>query len=80
MGSIYAVRLPAQIPAVGSEGGPPLPSAYRTFGGLPFETRGLFSHVIQNPGDLPRAVEWMQAAFNASSKSQGSPPKLPWER
>jgi hypothetical protein len=80
MGSIYAVRLHAQIPAVGSEGGPPLPSAYRTFGGLPFETRGLFSHVIQNPGDLPRAVEWMQAAFNASSKSQGSPPKLPWER
>jgi 4-amino-4-deoxy-L-arabinose transferase-like glycosyltransferase len=78
-GSIYAVRLPAQIPAVGSAGGPPLPSAYRTFGGLPFETRGFFSHVIQNPGDLPRAIEWMQAAFSASSKSQGSPPKIPWE-
>jgi 4-amino-4-deoxy-L-arabinose transferase-like glycosyltransferase len=79
-GSIYAVSLPAQIPAVGSAGGPPLPSAYRTFGGLPFETRGFFSHVIQNPGDLPRAVEWMQSAFNASSKSQGSPPQVPWER
>jgi len=79
-GSIYAVRLPAQIPAAGSAGGPPLPSVYRTFGGLPFETRGFFSHLIQNPGDLPRAVEWMQAAFSASSKSQGSPPKLPWER
>jgi 4-amino-4-deoxy-L-arabinose transferase-like glycosyltransferase len=78
-GSIYAVRLPAQIPAVGSTGGPPLPSAYRTFGGLPFETRGFFSHVIQNPSDLPRAVEWMQTAFTASSKSQGPPPKLPWE-
>jgi hypothetical protein len=77
-GSVYAVRLPAQIPAVGSAGGPPLPSAYRTFGGLPFETRGLFAHVIQNPSDLPRAVEWMKTAFSASSKSQGSPPKLPW--
>jgi len=30
--------------------------------------------------DLPRAVEWMQAAFSASSKSQGLPPKLPWDR
>jgi len=79
-GSIYAVRLPAQIPAAGSAGGPPLPDAYRTFGGLPFETRGLFSHVIQNPDDLPRVVEWMQAAFIASSKSQDPPPKPPWER
>jgi hypothetical protein len=79
-GSMYAVRLPAHIPAAGNAGGPPLPSAYHTFGGLPFETRGFFSHVIQNPGDLPRAVEWMQTAFSASSKSQGSPPKLPWER
>jgi hypothetical protein len=74
------VRLPAQIPAVGSAGGPPLPSAYRTFGGFPFETRGFFSHVIQNPDDLPRAVEWMQTAFSDPGKSQGPPPKLPWER
>jgi len=79
-GSVYAVRLPSPIPAVGSPGGPPLPSAYRTFGGLPFETRGFFSHVIQNPEDLPRAVDWMQSAFGASSKSQGPPPKFPWER
>jgi len=79
-GSIYAVRLPSQIPAAGSAGGPPLPGAYRTFGGFPFETRGFFSHVIQNPDDLPRAVEWMQAAFSTPSKSQGPPPKLPWER
>jgi 4-amino-4-deoxy-L-arabinose transferase-like glycosyltransferase len=79
-GSIYVVRLPAQIPAVGSAGGPPLPSAYRTFGGVPFETRGLFSHLIQNPDDLPRAVEWMQTAFSDPGKSQGPPPKFPWER
>jgi 4-amino-4-deoxy-L-arabinose transferase-like glycosyltransferase len=79
-GSIYAVRLPAQIPAAGAADGPPLPSAYHTFGGLPFETRGLFSRVIQNPDDLPQAVEWLQAAFSAANKSQSSPPKLPWER
>jgi hypothetical protein len=79
-GSIYAVRLPAQIPIAGSAGGPPLPSAYRSFGGLPFETRGLFSHVIQNPDDLPRAVEWMQTAFTNGSKAPAQPPKPPWER
>jgi len=78
-GSIYVVRLPAQIPAVGSAGGPPLPSAYRTFGGIPFETRSFFSHLIQNPEDLPPAVEWMQTAFRDPSKSQGPPPKFPWE-
>ena len=79
-GSLSAVRLPAQIPAAGSAGGPPQPSAYRTFGGLPFETRGFFSHVIQNPDDLPRAAEWMKTGFSAPSKSQGPPPKFPWEQ
>jgi hypothetical protein len=79
-GSIYGVRLPAPIPAAGSAGGPPLPSAYRTFGGIPFEMRAFFSHVVQNPDDLPRALEWMQTAFSAPGKSQGPPPKFPWER
>lgn len=79
-GSMLAVHLPAQIPAAGSPSGPPSPSAYRTFGGLPFETRPFFSHVIQNPDDLPRAVEWMKTGFSAPSKSQGPPPKFPWEQ
>ena len=79
-GSIYAVHLPAQIPTAGSAGGPPLPSAYRAFGGLPFETRGLFLHVIQNPDDLPRAVEWMQTAFTNASKAPAESPEPPWQR
>jgi hypothetical protein len=77
---MYAVRLPAAIPPAGAAGGPPLPSTYRAFGGLPFELRGFFWHVMQTPDDLPRAVAWMQTAFNAPSKSQGPPPKFPWER
>jgi len=80
-GSMYAVRLPAQIPAAGSPGGPPLPSAYRQFGGItiPFDLRVFFMHVFQNPNDLPQAVEWMQAAFAAASKSPAQPlPKPPW--
>ena len=78
-GSIYAVRLPAQIPVAGSMGGPSLPSAYRQFGGAPIDIRGFFTHVFQHPDDLPRAVEWMQATFTGLSKSQGPPPKPPWE-
>ncbi|HWZ97647.1 MAG TPA: glycosyltransferase family 39 protein [Candidatus Dormibacteraeota bacterium] len=78
-GSIYAVQLPAQIPAAGSAGGPPMPSDYRQFGGAPMDIRGFFKHVIQDPDDLPRAVEWMQTEFTSLSKSPGPPPKPPWE-
>jgi 4-amino-4-deoxy-L-arabinose transferase-like glycosyltransferase len=78
-GSMYAVQLPAHIPEPGSAGGPPLPSDYREFGGAPIDIRGLFKHVIQQPNDLPRAIEWMQTAFTSMSKSPGPPPKPPWE-
>ncbi len=78
-GSIQVAHLPEHIPAAGSVGGPPLPSEYRQFGGAPMDIRGLFVHVIQYPDDLPRAVQWMQDAFASMSKSQGPPPKLPWD-
>jgi hypothetical protein len=79
-GSMVAVQLPAQIPEAGSAGGPPLPSAYRTFGGIRLDIRGFFMHVYQVPDDLPRSVEWMQNAFIALSKSPTAPPpKAPWE-
>jgi 4-amino-4-deoxy-L-arabinose transferase-like glycosyltransferase len=75
-GSTYAVQLPAQIPAPGTAGGPPLPSAFHEFGGAPFDVRGLFSHSMQHPDDLPRAVEWMQSAFSTGNQ----PPPFPWDR
>ncbi|HWC20652.1 MAG TPA: glycosyltransferase family 39 protein [Terriglobales bacterium] len=78
-GSMYAVHLPAKIPAAGSAGGPPLPSAYRQFVGIPFDVRTFFVHMYQHPEDLPQGVEWLQAAFTAVSKSPGQIPKLPWE-
>jgi 4-amino-4-deoxy-L-arabinose transferase-like glycosyltransferase len=78
-GSMYAVHLYAQIPAAGRPGGPPLPSAFRQFGGAQFDIQGLLSHLYQHPNDLPRAIEWMQAAYTAMSKSPGPPPKFPWE-
>jgi hypothetical protein len=78
-GSMYAVHLHAHIPAAGSPGGPPPPSAFREFGGAPFDIRGFFKHVYQYPDDLPRAVEWMQTTFRDWNKSPGPLPKPPWE-
>jgi len=78
-GSMYAVHLHARIPAPGSPGGPPLPSAFREFGGAPFDMRGFFAHLNQHPDDIPRALEWMQTAFRSFEKPQGPPPKPPWE-
>jgi hypothetical protein len=79
-GSMYAVHLPQQIPPGGSPGGPPLPSDYREFGGAPFDLRGFFVHVYQDPDDLQRSVDWMFTTFAARSKSPTVPfPKPPWE-
>lgn len=78
-GSMYAVHLYAQIPAAGRPGGPPLPSSFRQFGGAPFDLQALLRHLYQRPNDLPRAVEWMEAAYTSMSKSPGPLPKFPWE-
>ena len=79
-GSMYAVHLYAQIPTAGRPGGPPLPSSFRQFRGALFDIPGLFHHLYEHPDDLSRAMEWMQAAYTAMSKSPGPPPKFPWER
>jgi 4-amino-4-deoxy-L-arabinose transferase-like glycosyltransferase len=78
-GSMYAVRLPTPIPPVGSAGGPPPPSAFRQFGGVPFDPLSLFTHVIQHPDDLPGTIQWMQDTFKSMGNSQGPLPKPPWE-
>ncbi len=79
-GSMYAVHLPPHLERAGSVGGPPLPSAFREIGGSPFNIRDLFLYVIQHPDELPRAMEWIQAAFSGYNQLQASPPRPPWER
>ncbi len=79
-GSMYAVQLPSPIPAAGSAGGPPLPSAFREFGGAPFDIRGMFMHLNEHPEDMPRASAWMQTTFQNYNSSKPTPvPKPPWE-
>src|SRR5213082_1887683 len=48
-GSMYAVHLHSQIPTPGRPGGPPLPSAFRQFGGAPIDIQGLFVHLNKHP-------------------------------
>jgi hypothetical protein len=62
-GSLYAIQLPQDIPAVGSAGGPPLPSAYRSFGGAPMDLRTFFLGVIHNPNTLPQAYADMRKLY-----------------
>ena len=71
-GSMYAVHLPQHIPAVGSAGGPPLPSTFREFAGAPFDIRSFFLDLNHYPEKLPQAMEEMQARFNSSNKAQSS--------
>lgn len=78
-GSMYVVHLHDQIPPEGRPGGPPLPSAFREFGGAPFDVRGFLMHTYKHPEDIPRALNWMQTAFRNWNKSSGPPPKPPWE-
>jgi 4-amino-4-deoxy-L-arabinose transferase-like glycosyltransferase len=73
-GSMYAIHLPEHIPAAGSAGGPPLPSAFRQFAGAPFDLRGWFLDVTLHPEKLPQAMEEMRVKFTAASKPQSPPP------
>jgi 4-amino-4-deoxy-L-arabinose transferase-like glycosyltransferase len=68
-GSMYAIQLPPDIPPAGSPDGPPLPSAFRQFGGVPFDLRSIFLEVIHHPERIPQVVEGMQAKFAPSKKS-----------
>ena len=79
-GSMYAVHLPMHIEPAGSAGGPPLPSAFREIGGAPVDLRDLFRYANQHPDELPRIMEWIQAAFSGFNQTKTSPAQPPWER
>jgi hypothetical protein len=79
-GSMYAVHLPPHLAPAGTPGGPPLPSAYREMGGVPFDLRASFTYANQHPEKLPEITQWVQEAFANSNKPKTSPPQPPWER
>ena len=65
-GSMYAIHLPAQIPAAGSPGGPPLPSDYHFIGGTPFDMTDYFLSTIRDPQRLGPVLADMGARFQAA--------------
>jgi hypothetical protein len=69
-GSMYALQLPAAIPAAGSPAGPPLPAAYRYLGGAPFDWKGMFYRVVADPRQMPAAYDWMMKMYNDMQKKK----------
>jgi len=69
-GSMYALQLPAAIPAAGSAGGPPLPANYRYMGGAPFDWRQIFYRSIRDPHQMQAIMEDMQKTFAEAQKNQ----------
>lgn len=70
-GSMYAIQLPQMIPAAGTPGGPPLPEAYRYFGGFPgFDLRPIFLSCIRDPQQLQPTIDRMQAMAEAAAQKK----------
>ena len=62
-GAMYAVQLPADIPAAGSPGGPPLASQRRKILGMSgdVDIRTVFSEISAQPDKIPETIEKFMA-------------------
>jgi len=71
-GSMYVFQLPANIPAAGSDGGPPLPAAWHNFAGAPGleDFRLMFLNCIRDPQQLQPTLDRIQATFQAMAEEQ----------
>jgi hypothetical protein len=70
-GSMYAFELPQIIPAAGTPGGPPLPEAYRYFGGVPgMDPRPIFLNIIRDPQQLQPTMDRMQEMMQAAARKK----------
>jgi 4-amino-4-deoxy-L-arabinose transferase-like glycosyltransferase len=71
-GSMYAFQLPAVIPPAGISGGPPLPDAYQSFGGVffPGDMRLVFLSCIRDPQQLQPTMDRIQAIMQAEMEKR----------
>jgi hypothetical protein len=70
-GSMYAVRLPAAIPAAGQPGGPPMPGDYRYLGGTKdFDPIEIFGNCVRDPQQLQPTVDRIQAQMQELTKKK----------
>jgi hypothetical protein len=70
-GSMYAIHLPPMLPPAGTPGGPPLPKAYRYFGGFPgFDPRPMLLNCIRDPQQLQPTIDRLQAMMEAAAQQK----------
>ena len=71
-GGMYAFHLPAQLPAAGSPGGPPLHSAYHYFPGgrVGEDARKIFLDAIQDPETMPATIAHYRAEYEKARKQR----------
>jgi len=70
-GSLYAVKLPATIPAAGQPGGPPPSTEFHSFGGMSdFDPREIFVACIRDPQQLQPTMDRMQAKMQEYQKKR----------
>lgn len=64
-GSMYALKLPPVIPAVGQQGGPPPESAFKSIGGAPagLDMQQIFYDCAMDPSQLQPTLDRMMAQF-----------------
>lgn len=72
-GSMYAIQLPATIPAAGQPGGPPLAADYHYFAGIhpgDFDVRLIFFNCIRDPQQLQPTVDRFRAMMKNYQKKK----------
>jgi len=66
---MYALQLPAVIPAAGTVGGPPLPAERHNFAGIPWpeDVRLVTLNCIRDPQQLQPTVDHMMEMYRAAA-------------
>jgi hypothetical protein len=71
-GSMYVVQLPANVPAAGGIGGPPLPADFRYFAGVTknVDPREIFAKCIRDPEQLQPTLDKFAEQMQESKKKK----------
>jgi hypothetical protein len=71
-GSMYVVQLPANVPAAGGIGGPPLPPDFRYFAGVSknVDPREIFAKCIRDPEQLQPTLDKFAEQMQESKKKK----------
>jgi len=69
-GSMYAFRLPGEIPPDGAPGGPPLPAGRRMFLDMPFDFKAVTLQTLRHPETIPDLLKEMMGTMPAGKPAE----------